>query len=332
MPELTRPLLLLPALLVPFVVWWWLRRRGRAFAFPDAAALATLASPRTRMAHWGGAVLRGLALLLLVVALAGPRWPDLRSRLPVEGIAIVFVVDVSGSMAERDYLWQGEPVSRLDAVKRVLRQFVVGGVGPTGDMLPGRPNDQVGLVAFASRPESVCPLTLSHSALLKLMDEQQPRSLPTESRTNVGDALAWGLHTLESAGPRRQVLVLVSDGEHNVPAPALTPRQAAQLAAGRSVPVHVIDAGDAEAAGKDRETAAGSLQAVAQLTGGQSFQARDTQALLDVCRRIDRLERREAESFQYRRYHEGYPWLAAAGLACLLLVQALEGSTWRRLP
>jgi Ca-activated chloride channel homolog len=332
MPELTQPFFLLPALFVPLFVWWWLTRRRAALAFPDAAGLAALASPRSRFARRGGALLRGLALLSLVLALAGPRWPDLRSRLPVEGIALVLVVDVSGSMAERDFLWGDEPASRLDAVRRVFRLFVAGGVGPDGTALPGRPNDLVGLVVFASHPEGVCPLTLSHAALLRMMDEQKPRSLPTESRTNVGDALAWGLHTLESAGPRRKVLVLISDGEHNVTAPALTPRQAAQLAAGRGVPIHVIDAGDAEAAGKDRDVAAESLRAVARLTGGQFFEAKDTRALLDVGRRLDGLERKEVESFQYRRYHEGYPWLAAAGLACLLLVGALEGTVWRRLP
>src|SRR6185437_1225945 len=99
--------------------------------------------------------------------LSGPRWPDLRTRIETEGIAIVMLVDVSGSMAERDFDWRGEPVSRLEAVKKVFHLFVSGGEGTdtTGDgtdvsNFQGRPTDQIGLVTFATRPETACPLTL----------------------------------------------------------------------------------------------------------------------------------------------------------------------------
>ena len=55
------------------------------------------------------------------------------------------------------------------------------------------------------------------------------RSVPGESETNLSDAVALGLYRLKSAGPRRKVLVLLTDGEHNVPDPrsGWTPRQAA---------------------------------------------------------------------------------------------------------
>ncbi len=65
-------------------------------------------------ARIGGAILRSLTLVLVVVALAGPRFPDLRTRIKTEGIAIVMLVNVSGSMAEHDFDWNGEPISRLD--------------------------------------------------------------------------------------------------------------------------------------------------------------------------------------------------------------------------
>src|SRR5205823_434473 len=98
-------------------------------------------------------------------------------------------------------------------------------------------------IAFARFPETVAPLTLSHGALLSLLDAEEPRSVPEEADTNVGDALAWGVEKLRAAGDGRKVLVLLSDGEHNVPPPALKPRQAAQLAANLGVPVYTIDAG-----------------------------------------------------------------------------------------
>ncbi len=331
-------LLLLP--LVPLLAWWWLRRRRVGLRFPGVDRVAGVPGGRGRVARWGGALLRGAALALLVVALSGPRWPDRRTRISADGIAIVVLLDTSGSMAERDFDWQGEPVSRLDAAKRAFRLFVSGGDGPDGQRLEGRPEDLVGLVTFGARPDSPCPLTLSHSVLLGLLDEQRPQSVPGESETNISDALVLGLHRLHAAGPRRRVLVLLSDGEHNVHTPRSdwTPRQAAQVAANLGVSVHAIDAGgelraaaDSTAA-ENRAAGARALQEVARITGGRYFAARDTAALLAVCREIDRLERQRIQSFQYRRYYEGYPWFALASFVSLVTALALETTRWRRLP
>jgi Ca-activated chloride channel family protein len=280
--------------------------------------------------------LRAAGLAALVVALAGPRWPDPGTRLPAEGIAVVVALDVSGSMAEPDFDWHGERVTRLEAAKRALRLFVQGGEA-AGTHLPGRGGDQVGLVAFAVLPEDTCPLTLSHDVLLELLAAEEPRGLP-DTGTNIGDAIAWGLKKLDAAGDRRKVLVLLSDGEHNVPPPALTPRQAGQLAANRGVPVYAIDAGPPPAANappeeaQARATGQRSLQAVAALTGGRAFAAHDAAALVGAVAEIDRLERRPVQSFQYRRYAEAYPWCGLAALACFAAALGLERTAWRRAP
>jgi Ca-activated chloride channel family protein len=343
MPDFAQPLFLVLAAVVPLVVWLWLRRRRRVIRLPGADSLASLPSGRSRLAYWSSAGLRALALLCLIVALAGPRWPDLRTRISTEGIAIAMVVDTSGSMAEPDFHWGVEPITRLEAVKRAFRLFVAGGAGPDGSTLDGRPDDLIGVVTFATRPESLCPLTLSHQVLLGMLDQEQPRSLPTESQTNIGDALAWGLEQLASAGARRKIIILLSDGEHNVPPPALKPRQAAQLAANLHVPIYAIDAGgdvpsgDAPAApgaesAADRIQGQRTLQAVAKLTGGQYFRAYDSATLLQVCRDIDRFEKQPIESFQYRRYYDAYPWLGWAALAFLGGIVFLEGTLWQRIP
>jgi Ca-activated chloride channel family protein len=338
LPEFANPwgLLLLPA--APLAAWRWLRRRRPALRFPGAHALAELPPGRARRARFAGALLRGLGLLALVLALAGPRWPDPGTRLPAEGVAIEFVLDVSGSMAEPDFDWHGQPLRRLDAVKRAFRLFVEGG-DAEGVHFDGRPSDRIGLIAFARFPETVAPLTLSHVALLTLFDAEEPRTVPEEADTNVGDALAWGVEKLRAAGNGRKVLVLLSDGEHNVPPPALKPRQAAQLAANLGVPVYTIDAGGplpewptSDDAARARLQGRQALAAVAALTGGQSFAAHDAAALLRVCAAIDRLERQPVESFQYRRYGEAYPWCGAAALACLVMALALEMTVWLRGP
>jgi Ca-activated chloride channel family protein len=345
--DFANPLWLLLILVVPLLVWRWLRRPRGTIRFPAADLLAAMPRGRSRLARWAGANGRGATLLLVIIGLAGLRWPDQRTRIPTEGVAIQMLVDVSGSMAEHDFDWNGRPISRLDAVKRVFHLLIVGGEAPDGLAFEGRPNDLVGFVTFATWPESPCPLTLSHSVLLQMLDAEKPRTLPTESRTNIGDAIAWGLHRLAAAPSPRKVLILLSDGEHNVPPPALTPRQAAQLAASLRVPVYAIDAGpdlppaspeglelDSEAATAAKLRAAGvqTLQAIAQTTNGRYFRAPDTQSLLAVCRTIDVLERSEIRSFLYRRYYQGYHW---AGLAALVLWVGLylaERTIWRRLP
>lgn len=344
MVQFANPGLLLLGLAVPPLIWWWLRRPRAAITYSDTRILSGLPTGKGRTARWAGAALRAAALLLLVIALAGPRWPDPGSRISTEGIAIEMLVDVSGSMAEHDFNWQGRPISRLDAAKEAFRLFVKGGDGPGGLHLDGRPDDQIGVVTFATWPENLCPLTLSHSALLQALEAARPAVLPTEQTTNIGDAIAWGLHRVSSARTRK-VMVLLSDGEHNEGPPALKPRQAAQLAANLGVPIYTIDAGGdvngtdgpiaAEAAAgtpETREAGVKTLQAVAQLTGGRYFRAHDGQGLVGVYQEIDRLERKEIQSFEYRRFFEGFAWFGLASFVLWMLIEGLERTLWLRLP
>jgi Ca-activated chloride channel family protein len=355
MVQFANPAYLWLLALVPPLVWWWMRQRRSALRHPTANLLP-LVGRRGRLARWGGAVLRGSALAVAVVALAGPRLPDLHTRIDTEGIALVLAVDVSGSMAERDFDWNGRPLSRLEAAQRVFGLFLTGGTEtpdgrPAGADFQGRPTDLAGLVTFATRPETVCPLTLSHSVLVHMMGMEKPRSVPGESETNLSDAIAEGLERLQQATPRRKVLVLLTDGEHNVAEPrsGWTPRQAAQVAAGLGIPIYTIDAGGGTAAvrapetppaGIDasaspavvREQAVRTLQELARTTGGQYFLAHDTAALVRACRAIDALERSDIRSFQYRRYHEGYLYLALAAFALFAGALALDRTLWRRLP
>ena len=331
------------ALAVPPLVWWWLRQRRGALRYSDTLFLAELPAGRRRLAAWGGAALRAAGLFLLVVGLAGPRWADARSRLSTEGIAISIVVDVSGSMAEEDFEWDLKRVRRIDAVRNAFHLFVTGGTalegGPGGTSattFEGRPTDLIGLVTFAARPEKTCPLTLSHSAVLRLLDASEPVSVPGESETNISDALAVALDRLHGPDvPKKKALILLTDGEHNVvdPRSGWTPTQTGQLAASLKVPIYAIDAG----AGQDetdprRVLARETLERLAKMTGGKTFQAHDTAGLLRACQEIDRLEREPITSFQYRRYHEAYPWFALAAFVVYLTGLLLDGTVWRRVP
>ncbi len=327
-------LTLLP--LAAFIVWWSLRRRRPALRYSDVRLVAGLPRGRARFALWGGALLRGLATLAAILAAAGPRTPDLKTRLPAEGIAIVLVLDVSGSMAATDF---PPGVSRLDAAKEAFRLFVMGGDAPDGTHFDGRPRDQIGLVAFAAVPQTACPLTHNHTVLLAVLTSQQPKE-GIEAGTNLGDAIAEGLIRLEAAGPRKKVLILLSDGEHNVDRAdgPLKPRQAAQLAANLNIPVYAIDCGGEPAhdappdAVKQRADGRRVLDAVAAMTNGKAFTATSADELRVVYQEIDALQKQPAETFRYRRYHEYSAWFAVAAVALLAVVQFLERTWWRRVP
>lgn len=327
--------MLLLATLLPVLGWWWLTRRQGALRHPLTTSIKQLRGGRGRIAFWGGFSLRMLALSCLILALSGPRWPDMRTRVRTEGIAIVMVVDVSGSMAKNIY--EERSFTRLDAVKDAFRLFVFGGTAPDGTELEGRLTDRVGLVAFATTPETVCSLTLSRSALGKALDRLQPKELAGEMNTNIIDALALGIHVLESAGPRRKVLILLSDGEHDPQkvASQWTMQDAIDVAVAKGVPIYAINTGtekpDASQM-KNRKDAELTLSEIAEGTHGQHFHAENTHGLLDVYRAIDSKERESIESFQYRRYHEAFPWLSLAAFGLLVLVQGLEMTLWRRVP
>jgi Ca-activated chloride channel family protein len=331
MPSFTHPLALWLLVLVPPLLYLWQCRGRAALRYADVNLVTGLPPGRSRRAIWGGILLRGAGLALLILALAGPRWPDPGTREPTEGIAIAMVVDVSASMNERDFIWQDQVMTRLEGVKKVFGWFVSGGDGPGGEKLAPRPQDLISLITFATRPDTACPLTHDHKALLKILESEQPRTIATEATTNPGDAIAWALASLQNAPARRKVLIFLTDGESNVGKPALSPRQAAQLAGNLSIPIYAIGAGPDFGEGvapAPRQT----MEDVARISKGHYFGAGDGPALVRACQEIDQLERSRIKTFSYRHYHEGFAWCALLAFVSWLTVVSLENTRWRRIP
>src|SRR4029453_11097782 len=127
---------------------------------------------------------------------------DLKTRLPTEGIAIVFVLDTSGSMEDANFVWDSHsaPISRREAAKRGVKLFVAGGDGPDGVHFDGRSTergtDAIGLVTFSNWPHPVCPPTLNHSVLLSVLDNVRPASA-RETPHNISVPLAEGRNKLD---------------------------------------------------------------------------------------------------------------------------------------
>src|SRR5258708_1033146 len=152
MLEFRHPEFLLLGLALPPLGLWWTARRWSALRHPMAGTLTDLPAGKGQIAFWSGITVRLLALACLVLAVAGLRWPDRKTRLQTEGIAINMAIDVSDSMKTKDFYWEGKQVTRLDAVKNVFRLFVAGGKGPEG-----RPTHQTGLVVFSAITQNALP-------------------------------------------------------------------------------------------------------------------------------------------------------------------------------
>ena len=329
------------------LVAWWARRTRPALRFSDVTRFSQRTGVRAAFAVWGGAALRTLACVALVLACAGPRRPDLQTRLPAEGIAIMMAIDVSGSMATPDVMWNSgsPPVTRLEAARRAFKLFIGGGEAD-GIRFDTRTGDAVGLIAFAAVPQTACPLTLNHSVLFKVVDALEPKG-GTDAGTNIGDALGEAVSRLDAATEKRaKVLILLSDGEHNVfnedipdaKRPGidrtLKPREAAQLAANLGIRVYTIDTGGAPTPDTLEQRRAGraSLKAVAEMTDGRSFAATSGAELLAAYREISALEKSEERAPIYRRYFEYYWWCAAAALVFVLAAHLLDRTAWRVVP
>lgn len=322
-------------LLLPLVwpLWKWRLRQRPTLRHPDMRFLTSLPSPRIVWATWMPLFGRCLTVLLILLALIGPRWPVPGSRIPSEGIALVLVLDVSGSMGESDVLLDGQPVTRLQAAVGLLKRFIAGGNG-----FSDRSNDSLGLVTFAARPLELCPPTLSHHSIIYYLDKAKPVGTVPDSSTNIGDALGVAVDLLRHSKVKSQAILLISDGEHTVPpevdAQALKPRQAAQLAAALGIRVHTIFLAGAPGANAahqaEQERAEQTLRSVAQLTQGIASSASDGDSLVQISQKLDALEKSRLESYVYTDYWETRPWLIATALICLLITILLE-ETWLRL-
>ena len=284
------------------------------------------------------AVCLALAGLALAVALAGPRTGDQSSKIHREGIAMMLVVDRSGSMQARDFVRGDQSVDRLQALKDVLHQFL--GTEGRG---PGRPDDLVGLVTFARYADSVAPLTLDHANLTAILDDVEIVTEQSEDGTALGEGLALAVERLRRHPAKSRVAIVLSDGVSNVG--DISPGQAADLAAAYDIKVYAVGAGKTGYApfpvqwmGRTVlrqafvELDERTLQDIARRTGGRYFHAQDAEALRKVYDEIDALERSEIVEIRYMQYEEHYATFAALGLV-LILGAALGGqSLLRRLP
>jgi Ca-activated chloride channel homolog len=337
--EFRHPWFLLAALSAIPVLLLARRTGGRVLFSSFRLIPSTGRSWRMRLA-WIPDVLVALAAAALGLALAGPRVGHRESRVRREGIAIMMVADISGSMRALDLSGGDRERTRLDAVREVFRQFVEGGAG-----LAGRPDDAIGLVSFARYADTRCPLTLDHSNLLAVADSLAIVEDRDEDGTAIGDGLGLAVERLRESPVKSRVVILLTDGVNN--AGQESPLAAAELARTQRVKVYTVGAGtDGLAPVRVEDPFTGgtvlramqveideeTLQAIAERTGGKYFRATDSDALLRVYQEIDRLERTEITERKFREYNEYYGFFTGLGLLLAAASWLARGTVFRRLP
>ncbi len=332
-------------LLVPLLAigWWNSRRQPAAAVYSNIDVLKTLpctAAQRVRrLLPW--VALLGLGLV--TVALARPQQGREEFRARAEGIAIEMCIDRSGSMNTKDFELGGEPISRLEMVKKLFRQFVKG-----GDGLAGRQDDLIGLVDFGGFAEAKCPLTLDHAALEQLLDtvdiarpmidssgNMVNRNLLQEDQsTAIGDALALAVDRLKESKAKSKIIILLSDGASN--SGIMSPEEAAGIAKTFGIKVYTIGIGTVSGSlpmqAVDTDLDEETLRMIADTTGGQYFNAQNSESLKQIYATIDKLEKSASEGRRYTQYGELYESWLWPGLALLLAQVVLVSTRFRTLP
>lgn len=311
MVSFSAPLVLLLLPLPALVARWLPPRRATqaALILPDAleqrARRASQAQPaRTGSRGW----LVWLLWASLIVALAGPRQLLPVPALKMTGRDLAIALDLSGSMVREDFSLNGEQVSRLDAVKAVGAEFA-----------RGRGGDRLALILFGSDAYYAAPFTFDTEAIARRIEEA---TIGISGRaTNISDALGLALKRLRDSEAKSRVVILLSDGANN--AGTTDPLAVAQLAARSNVRIHTIAMGPKDLASAPDERGvvdARTLDAIAQLSGGQSYRVRTTDDLRRVSHQIDALEAIDRDGLAADIYRPLWPWVAAlAGAIALIL-------------
>lgn len=340
MMRLAHPYVLL---LLPLVLAWLLisyrRQRPSVVAYSSLAAFDDIAPSFMTRVQRALPLLRAMSLGLCVIALARPQQGLQSTRVYSEGIAILMVVDTSGSMAALDLQLDGQATDRLTVVKHTFRQFVQG-----GKRHQGRPGDAIGMVAFARYADSISPLTLDHDTLLSLLDQVEIVTLREEDGTAVGEAIALGVARLRESTATSRVMILLTDGANN--AGETDPMQAAQIAKALGIKIYTIGAGKQGVAPVPVRTRDGrtvlrrmqvyiderTLRDIAELTGGQYFRATDGATLESIYAEIDKLEKTTNVVEQFQQYAERFHLFLLPALGVLLLEIVLRNTRFRTIP
>jgi Ca-activated chloride channel family protein len=325
MPHFADPWFLVFLGVIPLLIWRYIMRRRKgegSLLFGSTLALEGVRPSWTvRMRHVLFS-LNMIALAVVIVAMARPQRGVEEEEYLTEGVDIIVALDASGSMAAEDF----SPRNRFYVAKLVTREFV-----------EGLRHDRVGLVVFAAKAFTRCPLTLDYGVLLNILDSTYLGTI--EDGTAIGNALATCLNRLRESKAKSRVIILVTDGVNN--RGEIQPLDAAKIARTLGVKIYTVGVGTQGTARfpvNDPSTGRkvyvdlpveideASLTRIASITGGSYYRATDTPSLEKIFQEIGRLEKTKIEVKTYTHYNERFVGLLFPALA-LVLVATLAGAT-----
>jgi Ca-activated chloride channel family protein len=324
--------LFLLVLLIPYIIWYVMKRRKTEPTLQVSTTRMYLNAPkswRVRLLH-APFVLRVVALVMIVVVLARPQTTNNWQNTEVEGIDIMLAVDVSTSMLAEDL----KP-NRLEAAKQVAAEFI-----------NGRPNDNIGLTIFAGESFTQCPLTVDHGVLLNLFNgirgDIAQRGL-IEDGTAIGMGIANAVTRLKDSQAKSKVIILLTDGSNN--RGDISPQTAAEIAKQFGIRVYTIGVGTNGNAPYPMQTYQGvqyvnipveiderTLISIAATTDGNYFRATSNSKLKEVYQEIDKLEKTKLNVKEFSKREEASAPFAWVALACILLEMLLRYTLLKKIP
>ncbi|MBU0475450.1 MAG: VWA domain-containing protein [Bacteroidetes bacterium] len=314
--------------IIPVMIFWYWKRNKKLTPDITFSSLKIFSeikpTIKERLIHLPF-ILRTIAVGFLIIALARPQSFSTGENVYTEGIDIAVLLDISGSMLAEDF----KP-NRLDAAKAVIDEFIA-----------GRTSDKIGLVVFAGKSFTQCPLTIDYSVLRGLLREIHSGMI--EDGTAIGLAIANGVNRLKDSKAKSKILILLTDGVNN--AGEVDPITAANIAQTFGIRVYTVGVGTRGNAPYPFQTPFGVqyqmvpveideaiLQQVADITDGHYFRATNNKKLEEIYNEIDKMEKTRVEITSYRNAEELFYKWAAFGLFLLLLEMILSRTYLRRLP
>ena len=273
-------------------------------------------------------VLRCIAFILIVIALARPQTHTAWNEKTVEGIDIMLAMDVSTSMLAEDL----KP-NRIEAAKAVAAEFIA-----------DRPNDNIGLTIFAGESFTQCPMTADHTSLVNLLQGTRTdiaaQGLISDG-TAIGMGLANAVSRLKNSKSKSKVVILLTDGSNNMG--DISPMTAAQIAKSLGIRVYTIGVGTTGVAPYPMPVAGGvqyvnmpveiddeTLKGIAATSDGNFYRATNNKELIQIYKDIDQLEKTRQNVKKYSKRYEAYQPFAIAALLIMLLEALLRLTVFRK--
>jgi Ca-activated chloride channel family protein len=310
---------------LPILIWWWLppyraRQASVQVPFFERLAAATGQTPQqgavVRRRRAAQMVVAILVWMLIVAALARPQWVGDPLTREISARDLILAVDISGSMDQRDFhAADGQILTRLDGVKRVIKDFIA-----------RRQGDRIALILFGTKAYVQVPFTQDLRTAEQLLEQTEVGM--AGQQTAIGDTIGLAIKTLEKSTAKQKLVVLLTDG--NDTASRVPPEHAADIAQQNGVVIYTIGVGDPAASGENRVDF-GALQNVASTTQGQFFRAENGAQLQSIYADIDRLAPAKLDTLSWRPKLPLFQWPLGAALilALSLWLALLASSEWR---